>query len=112
MQLNNDTGANYQIDTVTGLTYITVGYIGGAISRAAPYFSAPEVQLNGYSNSNWYTATGWQHYMITSDTQYTSSTYQTGGVWSNTATVTSLKLYLQSAANFVANSTFRLYGIP
>ena len=112
MQFNNDTGSNYQIDTVTGLTYITVGYIGAAISRAAPYFSAPECQINGYSNSNWYTATGWQHYTITSDTQYTSATYQTGGVWSNTATVTSVKLYLHSASNFVANSTFRLYGIP
>ena len=112
MQLNNDTGANYQIDTVTGLSYITVGYIGAATSKTTPLFSAPECQLNGYSNSNWYTVTGWQHFMITSDTQYTSATYQTGGAWLNTATVTSVKLYLQSGANFVANSTFRLYGIP
>jgi len=112
MQFNNDTAANYKILNVTGLTYINAGYMGAANALASPYMSMPRVQIYAYSDSNWYATTNGQHYTLASSTEYTAASYQGGGVWSNTATVTSVKLYLQSAANFVANSTFRLYGIP
>jgi hypothetical protein len=112
MQFNNDTAGNYKISTVTGLTYIPTGYIPAATAIGGPYFGNPRWQIYAYSDSNWYATTNGQHFTGVSATEYTAASYQTGGVWSNTATVTSVKLYLQSAANFVANSTFRLYGIP
>ena len=112
VQFNNDTAGNYKISNVTGFTYIPAGYIGAASAFASPYMSIPRLQIYAYSDVNWYATSVGQHYTLVNTTEYTTVSYQAGGVWSNTAAVTSVKIFTYSGSNFVANSTFRLYGIP
>jgi hypothetical protein len=108
-RFNNDTGSNYS------RTYL-VGDSGGAgsgrnSSGTAGLFNALStsqsvniIQIMNYSNSTTYKT------VLTRNNQATTYTSSIVGLWRSTAAITEIDLTIPSG-NFVAGSTFTLYGI-
>jgi len=77
-------------------------------SNTANTFGSAEIYIPNYTSSN--------HKSFSSEGVSENNATQAyssldAGLWSNTAAITSITLTPQSANNFVANSTFSLYGI-
>ena len=86
-----------------------VGVMSGSTSFALG--GGPTVTINGYANTTF----------IKTFTSISSFNFQTSGLstenltcsglWSGTAAITSIKIFLLSAANFVTGTTVTLYGM-
>ena len=119
-----DTGANYtytNLTTVnssgpisgraTGQTKWAGQYIGSA-STLADTFGIVKIWIPNYS-----TTANFKHVFATSVFENNSTTNSEwkvkvgAGLWSATAAITEIDLVLGSGSNFMANSTFDLYGI-
>jgi hypothetical protein len=64
------------------------------------------LQFMNYSN-----ATTYKTVLSRSNVAASASVSANVGLWRNTAAITSIKLYVYPSYNFVAGSTFTLYGI-
>lgn len=95
---------------VSAGTYAHLGYGVGA-NGTANTFSSFEFYIPNYTSSNYKSVS------VDSVTETNASTYQSGVqsleavLWSNTAAITSITLTQESGGNFVAGSSFSLYGI-
>jgi hypothetical protein len=99
------TGASALSDS---LTDIVAGNIAGATATASTFGSA-EFYLPNYAGStNKSFSTDGANESNTGSGVFMS---MVAGLWSSTAAITSLTLTSEASANFVANSTFSLYGL-
>jgi hypothetical protein len=97
-------GATASSTTVTDAVGYTVGTSGTANT-----FASTEVYIPNYNSTSAY-----KSYSAESAAESNTTTvYQQmlAGLWSNNAAITSVTFYPQNATNFVANSTFSLYGL-
>lgn len=120
-QFNADTGNNYY-QNIAGLTNVTfTGYpsvaqssigLGTATGTGAPAGSAAAGQafFPKYSKTVFHKQIVGQDYRSDSALVGGQTLYSRGGRWANTSAITAIKLFL-SAGNFVAGSTFALYGV-
>jgi hypothetical protein len=121
MTINNDTTNTnyiqyewYQEDDALGAEMYTSGSetraigVVPALTMEANIFGATEVWLYDYNNTTSHQGvTGWSGCPRQSNSGY--DLWQTGNTWSNNSAVTNLSFYL-GAGNWIANSTFYLYG--
>jgi hypothetical protein len=118
-RLNGDTGSNYSYHILAGdgsnasaaavtSANVTYGMIQTSASTTSNIFTAAIIDILDYSNTNknttirtlqGYDSNGGGHIRLNS------------GLWMNTAAVTSFRMIPDASANFIANSTFALYGI-
>ena len=118
-RLNGDTGSNYSYHILAGdgsnasaaavtSANVTYGMIQTSASTTSNIFTAAIIDILDYSNTNknttirtlqGYDSNGSGHMRLNS------------GLWMNTAAVTSFRMIPDASANFIANSTFALYGI-
>lgn len=115
-RFNGDTAANYDFGdlyqtntTVEGFynpgeTYVRVGWFPGT-STSANYVGAFTTYLYNY-NSSAYKQTSTQYVTATQSTMESGVMH---GIWKNTSKVTSMLLHC--TGNFIAGSSFSLYGI-
>lgn len=121
---NGDTGANYSLNQIFERYYGSQQTLSDKVSNAnnmnlgpvattsfgSGIFSAYFLQVQDYSNTTTYKtclnriSTGGN---LTDMQGVTASV----GLWRNTNAITSLTITASSSGNFVAGSTFRLYGI-
>jgi hypothetical protein len=122
IRFNNDSGANYDYDqslvrtssvqrVASAATAGALGDISAASSTAgvAGEFSADIVNYTGTVLRKQWRGTGWAK----DSADGTTSGYETvtfGGEWRNTSAITRLQVIL-SGGNFIAGSSFYLYGI-
>lgn len=116
-RVNNDSGANYTLRYLQGngssasssssTTLIGFGYIS-ASGAGSNTFGNASLYFPNYAGSANKTASS---EFVSEDS--TSAQFQTisGGVWNNTAAITSINLSLAFSASFVEYSTASLYGI-
>ena len=110
-QVNGDTGANYSHTNV-------LGYSGGAISQRNSSATFWYIANNWVSSANCTTVAHFMSYANTNVYKTTLSAEASAasvacrvvGLWRSTAAITSITLF-PSTGNFVAGSTFSLYGI-
>jgi hypothetical protein len=83
------------------------GYFSGA-SSTSNAFGSDEIYIPNYTSSNYktYSADG-----VSETNTADNGMMFVGGLWSNTAAITSITFSANSAGNFVQYSTFYLYGI-
>lgn len=91
----------------SGTNTSEIGFTDGS-SATANTFSSTEVYIPNYTSSNYksYSADS-----VSESNQTAVYMQMLAGLWSNTAAITSITVYPINATNFVANSTFSLYGI-
>ena len=118
-----DTGTNYS-DTYmgayssntalagrsTGLNHIQRLWVPSS-SVSGGTFGNMEIWIPNYTESNWK-----QIHVISAADTWSDSTYEWGyihvaGVWRSTSAITHIQLEMYAGFDFVANSTFDLYGI-
>lgn len=118
LRFNGDSGGNYThhrlvgdgssatAGAATGVTYTQIGYMSrnGDTSNYSPSI----VDVLDYSNTNKNTTL-----RTLSGADYNGSGYMQlwSGLWLNTAAVTSIEIYPDGAASWLADSRFALYGI-
>jgi hypothetical protein len=118
MRLNGDSSGNYthhrlvgdgssaSAGAATGVSYTQIGYMSrnGDTSN----YSASIVDILDYTNTNKNTTV-----RTLSGADYNGSGYIQlwSGLWLNTAAVTSIEIYPDGAASWLADSKFALYGI-
>jgi hypothetical protein len=116
-QLNSDTGNNYAHHSLTADgSSVTSGGQGNESSMqqywipsnlTTDVFGAFQTDILDFSNTS-------KNTTLRSMSGFLTSTYTRlrfgSGVWLSTAAVTSIKIYSNDAANFLANSRFSLYG--
>jgi hypothetical protein len=121
MTINNNTNNTdyiqyewYQEDNALGAEMNTSGSetraigVVPALTMEANIFGATEVWLYDYNNATRYQGvTGWSGCPRQDNTGY--DLWQTGNTWLVNNAVTNLSFYL-GAGNWIANSTFYLYG--
>ena len=101
--VGGDGSAAYSLGTST---VESVGFCV-ASTMTANTFSSTEMYIPNYTSSNYKSfSVDW----VDEGNQTTVYNALIAGLWSNTAAITSIKLY-PAANNFVANSTFYLYGV-
>ena len=121
--LNNDTGSNYShttiradsatIETNQNASRANIHYcMTPAASATASTFGAMTIWIPHYTNTSYYKQ------MIASSAAENASTAsgewwlnQTAGLWQSQAAVTQITIDAYATDDFVANSTFDLYGI-
>jgi hypothetical protein len=118
VQFNGDTGSNYEFNQV----YASGGSPGAGqagsqsciafpnmpgATIAANYPGACSVRIPGYSGTTFYKGAIGMNAYVTNSTQ---QALLSGGGWNNAAAITSITI-TPSAGNFVAGSTFTLYGL-
>lgn len=123
LQFNGDTGNNYDEQDITGAsavvsasaqsaaTSIKSGGLPGS-TASANVGGSMVVWINGYSGTTKFKTTRSNAERF--ETLGTTSTYftqQLSGQWRNTAAITSITLIDQAGGNFMANSSFILYGL-
>lgn len=114
IRLNSDTGSNYSRTALTGngstassfrnssQTYIEVDSNG---------FSSTSIQQNiilnilDYSNATTYKT------VLSRANNASYGTDAIVGLWRSTSAITSIEVYNSNSSNWLANSTFKLYGI-
>lgn len=118
-RLNGDTGSNYAYHSLSGdggsagafavtSSTFTYGMIQTSASTTAGRFTVGIIDILDYSNTNKNTTIRTlQGY----DDNGGGFVRLNSGLWMNTAAVTSFRLYPDGSANFIANSSFALYGI-
>lgn len=120
VQLNGDTGANYDVSLLAGVNNIAASQQLPGLSNAkvidmpgasapAGAVSATTTEIIGYANTSIQ-----KHFYSTGGSRFgtTSGALETvvyAGDWRSTAAVTSLKLF-PDTGNFVAGTTLTLYG--
>ena len=99
----------YGLGSAAGSTSAT-GSSGGAMTAnnaTASTFSNSDIYIPNYAGSNY---KSFSIDNVTEDNQTSALAVLIGGLWSNAAAITSITLY-SAIDNFVANSSFNLYGI-
>jgi len=88
----------------------STGYLGSidASTATASTFGNAEYYIPNYTSSNYKSVSSDAVDETNATTAYATLTAQ---LWSSTAAITSINLKPQVGSNFVANSTFSLYGI-
>lgn len=121
MRFNGSSSANYTYKQLYGAgssagsygppsleTYGFVGSMGGT-NYTASTFDSIDLYIPNYTSSNN------KSFSVDSVAENNSATVNQSdliaGLWSQTAAITSITFTSYNAANFVANSTFTLYGI-
>jgi hypothetical protein len=121
MQFNGSSGANYFYRQLygtgssagsytpgSGQTSCLVASMGGT-NYTASTFNSVEIYIPNYTSSNN------KSFSVDSVAENNSATVNQldliAGLWSQTAAITSITFTSYNAANFVANSTFSLYGL-
>jgi hypothetical protein len=120
-EFNTDTtGSNYSttwLDASTSTpvsnratTYAHGGFVSGA-AQAANMFGATTLWIPNYANT-----TGFKQSILSSEVTGTTTNDQWitmigANLWHSTAAITAIKWFPSGGDNFVANSTFDLYGI-
>jgi hypothetical protein len=93
-------------------TYTTSGYLGLGVTNAAAQtsntFSNQEIYIPNYASAN-YKSVSVDGVMENNATAATTTLL--AGLWSNTAAITAIALFIEGGANFATYSTFYLYGI-
>ena len=97
------TGSAANSSTTTNSFFFTVGTSGTANT-----FSSSEMYIPNYTSSNFKSISVESAAESNTTTVYSQ---MVAGLWSNTAAITSVSIYPLNATNFVANSTFSLYGL-
>jgi len=119
MQLNSDTATNYSVTALMGTGAAAASYRQSSqnqmeVSRFSNSYSGNVafgtsiINLNNYANTTTYKTA----MSRTNNVPY--GYYNVGstvGLWRSTAAVSSIKVYPALGSNFVAGSTFTLYGI-
>ena len=120
---NSDAGSNYElqefnstgtsmVNTYTGtLSYASIGDITSTNSTAN-YFNMGETLIPFYastSNQKLFLSDYFRRHTSTTGNLYRNSRY---AAWKSTAAITSLTIFPVSSGNFVAGSSFALYGEP
>jgi hypothetical protein len=122
MQLvfNGDTGANYQdsqgihgAGTFDGASIAQRNIGVGAVVQASlsPNASATEITIPDYAGTTFYKTLTAQAAYADSFNSNKMEWEGLSGTWANTAPVSSITLTLDTGSNFVAGSTFTLYGL-
>jgi hypothetical protein len=113
VQINGDTGTNYSNTFLEGTgTTAGSGRDTGNTGMVLGFTATANVdnmvllQFMNYSN-----ATTYKTVLSRSNVAASASVSANVGLWRNTAAITSIKLYVYPSYNFVAGSTFTLYGI-
>ena len=125
MQLNGDTGANYDYEQMDSNETIApassqataqtstsaVGVVTGATATANQPGSV-EITFPGYSGTTFSKtmhAVGWLNRSTSSATS--KDIIVTSAHWRSTAAINAINIFLASGANFIAGSSFTLYGL-
>jgi hypothetical protein len=118
LRFNGDSGTNYSTTTIQGTgsgvasyresnqNRASIGLLNGANATTST-FGNYELYVANYSGANF------KSWIVDSITENNATLAYQGpeaGLWRNTAAITSMEI-LTFGANFVANSTFTLYGI-
>jgi hypothetical protein len=110
VQYNSDTSSSYSNTYIggSGTAAITGQSINYNLGRNGVVYSAQAntiISIQNYSNATTYkTAISRSNTAANSTTAFVS-------LWRSTAAITSIKILVESAANFTVGSTFTLYGI-
>lgn len=118
-RLNGDTGSNYAYHILAGdgsnasaaavtSSAFTYGMLQTSASTTSNIFTAAVIDILDYSNTNKNTTI---RTLQGFDSNGGGGIRLNSGLWRNTAAVTSFRLYPDGSANFIANSSFALYGI-
>lgn len=119
IRLNNDTGTNYSgtfligdgasatSSRATTADQIFAGNIPAA-SSTANIFGTLQLNLISYKNSSYNKTALIRNAM---DLNGSGATYLNVGLFSSTAAISRIDLYLDSASDFISGSVFALYGI-
>ena len=90
------------------LTDNTSGIVCDGATATASTFSNAELYIPNYRSSN---NKSYSSDSVSETNATTTYMYLVAGLWSNSAAITSMTFTPQGGTNFVANSTFSLYGI-
>jgi hypothetical protein len=117
MRINGDTGSNYSMTSLSGLTTAVSGrqssVVGilwsvGSLGSANSTNPGPQViQINNYANTTTNKTILSRHGLVGST--YNGTAAQVG-LWRNTSAINSFNWYVQGG-NFDVGSTFTVYGI-
>jgi hypothetical protein len=112
--INSDTGSNYSFTQITGdgssatssnLSSASYAFVANIPNTNSSSFGANIIQFMNYSN------TTTNKTILSRINSADSSTIARINLWRNTAAITSILLTEGNGANFIAGSTFTLYGI-
>lgn len=122
MQFNGDTGGTYGFNfveahagTPTGSWYASNSFtsiVAGqvvAASETAGYFSTGTFTISNYASTSQYKSVVGSAHKPSDNGAGAQFTGTYGGSWTNTAAINSIRL--DPGSNFVAGSTFTLYGL-
>ena len=118
IRFNGDTGSNYNMQILYGDSGVAGSTPASGTSITGGLYAGSSSTANTFSNSEWYipnyrgsTQKSLSIDAVTENNSATSSNgYLTAALWTGTVAITSATL-LPNSGNFVANSTFSLYGI-
>jgi hypothetical protein len=122
LRFNSDSGSNYSETFLYGTgsaagsgrassqTSIYNNLIYGD-STTADIFTPNIIQLQNYSNSTTYKTVLWRYGTATGAGGSNGDVTAIVGLWRNTGAITAIEVSAWNAVNFVAGSTFTLYGI-
>jgi len=82
--------------------------LDNALTSTSNVFSNCEIYIPNYTSSNF---KSYSSDSVTENNATQAYGYFWGGIWSNTAAITSITLYTEPTASFVQGSTFYLYGV-
>jgi hypothetical protein len=113
VQINGDTGTNYSNTFLYGSgSAVSSGRDTGNTGMVLGFTASANVdnmvllQFINYSNAKTFKTV-----LSRSNTATSGGVSANVGLWRNTSAITSIKLYVYPSYNFVAGSTFTLYGI-
>ena len=109
MQFNGDTGSNYSRTQLAGNGTSAVSFRASNVTeaRVGQVQTTPSTCINNiinYSNTTTFKS------LISRDNG-SALTQVTVNLWRSTSAINSILIYQSSSANFLAGSTFSLYGI-
>jgi hypothetical protein len=118
IRFNGDTGSNYNMQILYGDNGVAGSTPASGTSITGGLYAGSSSTTNTFSNSEWYipnyrgsTQKSLSIDAVSENNSSTSSNgYLTAASWTGTAAITSATL-LPNSGNFVANSTFSLYGV-
>ena len=121
IRFNSDSGSNYSQTQLAGYgTAAASGRITNASSiynnlvygdsTTANVFTPQIIQIQNYSNSTTYKTTLWR-YGSTTGAGGNGDVTAIVGMWRSTSAINAIEISAWNAVNFVAGSTFSLYGI-
>jgi hypothetical protein len=118
IRFNGDTGSNYNMQILYGDNGVAGSTPASGTSITGGLYAGSSSTANTFSNSEWYipnyrgsTQKSLSIDAVSENNSSTSSNgYLTAALWTGTAAITSATL-LPNSGNFVANSTFSLYGV-